>query len=396
MSSQTRATQPELTSYEAEQVRRIAEWKSEPPNPFAELFKKITLPGARWLEKMLPDPWVIAAIERGYDLTVLLAEQERTRRQAGVAELRDLRDSPLEECDRLAGQVGVAATSISLVEGAATGAGGVLTTLIDIPLLFVLSLWTILKLGHCYGYPLNQPRDRQYVLGVLLAAISGSLDTRQERLKDLHELEEWLAVEAQEEIITEELLSLLFQLEIFEEIPEVGAVSGALLNMAFMRRVEITARRVFQERWLRDNGKVGEIAPAQAPAHKLATGWAGVLTRAAHFGGYWVGFGAALPVCVALSLLRPITKVGIHRVSSGVTQVGSSRGSALREGPDQRDRPADERPTQQEVEHEDGRRVLVPAHQRDEEWQEIEKEADEQHDQPGHRSSTGVVGLGND
>ena len=37
----------ELTDYEGEQVRRIAAWKSEPPNPFAEMFKMITLPGAR-------------------------------------------------------------------------------------------------------------------------------------------------------------------------------------------------------------------------------------------------------------------------------------------------------------------------------------------------------------
>jgi hypothetical protein len=306
MSSQATAVIAELTSYEAEQVRRIAAWKSHPPHPFAELFKRIVLPGSRLLERVIPDQMVIAAIERGYDFTAALAERERTTRQAGVEHLVELRSKPLQECDARAGRAGIAAMGFSIVEGAATGAGGMLTTVLDIPLLFVLSLWTIFKVGHCYGYALDEPRDRQYVLGVLTAALSGTLETRRERLDQLHELEEWLVVEAQEEIIAEELLSLLFQLEIFEGFPGVGAISGAILNLAFMHRVEITARRVFQQRWLRDNGKIGVIEPAEAPAHRLATGWRGPLVRVAHSGGYWAGFGVALPVCLVASVFRPL------------------------------------------------------------------------------------------
>jgi hypothetical protein len=60
MSRYTKAAWAELTSYEAEQVRQIAAWKSEPPNPFAELFKKLTLPGAWWLGPVIPDRIVMA------------------------------------------------------------------------------------------------------------------------------------------------------------------------------------------------------------------------------------------------------------------------------------------------------------------------------------------------
>ena len=132
-------------------------------------------------------------------------------------------------------------------QGAATGAGGTLTTLIDIPLLFILSLRTILKIGHCYGYPLDQRRDRHFVVGASIAAISGTLETRRQRIDDLHRLENILVAETQEELLSEELLSVLFQLEIFEAIPGIGAISGGLLNLAFMRRVDNTARRVFQD-----------------------------------------------------------------------------------------------------------------------------------------------------
>jgi EcsC protein family len=319
MKPRSEITRTALTAYESEQVRRIAAWKSKPPNPVSEMWKRLILPGARLVEKIIPDTLVLAAIEESYDIAERLAGQEDVQRRAGIKDLRELRDRPLEECDRLAMQVGPAAQTLAVVEGAATGAGGVLTTLVDIPLLFVLSLRTILKIGHCYGYPLDHHRGRQFVLGVLLAALSGSLETKRHRLDRLHQLEELLIVETQEEIITEELLSFLFQLEIFEEVPGVGALSGALLNLAFMHRVDVTAQRVFEERWLRDNGKVGVIAPAPAAARHLATGWSGALGRVVYSGCYGLGFGVALPVFAVAALFRAGEIERTRAVGDGTT-----------------------------------------------------------------------------
>jgi len=139
----------------------------------------------------------------------------------------------------------------------------------------------------------------------LITATSGTLETRHQRLEQLKQLEKLLVEEAREDILTEEALSLLFQLEIFEEVPGLGALSGALLNLALIARVDHTARRVFQERWLRDNGKIRTIVPAATHALNLAPGWSGVLGRAAHAGVYTLGFGAALPVWFVASLFRP-------------------------------------------------------------------------------------------
>jgi len=306
MSTRTKAVAAKPTPYESEQIQRIAAWKSSPPNPLSELFKKITMPGADLLEKVIPDSLVRAAIEKSYSISELLAGQEDIKRQAGVQHLGELRHKPLEECDRLAFRVSAAAQTWATVEGAVTGAGGVLTTVIDIPLLFVLSLRTILRIGHCYGYALDRQKGEKFVLGVLIAATSGSLATKRKRLDNLREIEHLLLEETQEEILADEALSLLFQLEIFEELPGVGTISGALLNLAFIRRVDITARRVFQERWLHDNGKVQVIAPAPVHERHLATGWSGALGRAAYSGIYSLGFGAALPVYVVSSLFRSI------------------------------------------------------------------------------------------
>src|SRR5262249_35919415 len=127
MSARAETETTELTAYEAEQVRQIAAWKSQPPNPLSELWKLITLPGAKLVEKVIPDTVVRAAIEKSYDVSEILAAAEDIKRQAGVTDLSELREKPLEECDRLAKQVGLAAQALAVAEGAATGAGGVLT-----------------------------------------------------------------------------------------------------------------------------------------------------------------------------------------------------------------------------------------------------------------------------
>jgi hypothetical protein len=325
MNARNKAGREELTAYEQEQVQEIAAWKSEPPNPLGELWKMITLPGAKLVEKVIPDTLVRGAIEGSYKGAGLLAWQEDLKVRAGVSDLDELKDRPLEECDGLARPVGATAMLLGTVEGAATGAGGVWTTLLDVPLLFVLSMRTILRIGHCYGYKLDDRRGQSYVLGLLIAAISGSLEIRRQRLERLRELEDLLIEETEEEIVVEELTSILFQLEVFEEVPGLGAISGAVLNLAFLRRVERTARRAFQERWLRDNGKVHEIEPAEAHPRVLAPGWSGALGRAAYSGWYALGFGAALPVCIAAELIRPVGSA----VTSGIRGTAAAAGRGI-------------------------------------------------------------------
>ena len=322
MNTQAETVQAELTAYESDQIHRIALWKSEPPNPFSELWKRVTHPGTRAIEKLIPKSILRASIEKSYDAAELIAGREDIKSRAGIHDLTELKNKPLEECDRLANQVGMTAQALAAVEGVATGAGGVLTTLIDIPLLFVLSLRTILRIGHCYGYPLEHRKGRHFVLGVLVAAASHSLESRRRRLLRLRELEDLIIEETQEEILGDELLSVLFQLEIFEEVPGVGAISGALLNLAFMRRIDVTAKRVFQERWLQDNGKVVEIEPAPVHERYLSQGLTGALGRVVYSGCFGLGFGGALPVFVLASVLRPLVTSTIDGLNESATSGG--------------------------------------------------------------------------
>jgi hypothetical protein len=290
------APNAELTDYEAGVVEEIAAWKATHPNVLSELFRLVAQPVARAFEQVIPDAAARKAIEAGYAAAERAADPEDIVRQAGVADLGELLHRPLEECDRLARKVGGAARGLGTVEGALTGAGGVFTTMLDIPLLFGLALRTIIKVGHCYGFPLDRPTNRAFVLGVLAAALTDSRERKQRILARLREIEDLLLEETQENLVVEEAASLLFQLEVFEEVPGVGAISGAVLNHSAIHRVERTARHVFQERWLRENGKVDEIAPAaDAVAIPSTAHWSHVLARGLYAGSYSLGFALALP-----------------------------------------------------------------------------------------------------
>jgi hypothetical protein len=297
-----------LTDYEIGQIEEIARWKISHPNVIGEVFHTVTLPLARCIERVIPDRTARNAIDAAYRAADVATDRDDLKRCAGVADFSELQQHPLEECDRLARRVRTGALVLGTVEGMLTGAGGVFTTLLDVPLLLGLALRTIIKTGHCYGYVLNRPSDKTYLLGVLAASLSSSRHRRWHLLGRLRDVEDLLLQETQESLIVEEAASLLFQIETFDAIPGLGAISGGVLNYALLRRVETTARRVFQERWLRDNGKVAMVEPRPEISRDATTShWREVAGRAVYAGCYYASFGAAFPKALVISMLGPRT-----------------------------------------------------------------------------------------
>ena len=186
----------------------------------SELWKRITLPGANAIEKLIPDRLVSVAIEKSYDVAAKLAGQEDIKRQAGINDLAELRHRPLEECDRLAKQVGKNCARPRDRRGRGNGrrrrpdhadrrAVALRPVAEDDPpdrLLLRIrargSKGPAVRPGRAAS-PRSPGRSRPGV-----TVFTGC-----------DEIEDLLIEETQEEILTEELTSFLFQLEIFEEVP---------------------------------------------------------------------------------------------------------------------------------------------------------------------------------
>ena len=291
-----------LTEYEAEQVRQIAAWKAEKSGLRSGLFNDVEKAAARFAERFIPSRVAQDAINKVYEEAERTANRGDVERQAGVKDLGELRHRPLEVCDKLAHGVGVWAQGLAVAGGAATGAGGFFTSALDVPLLLTLALRTIIKVGHCYGYALDRKKDERFVLGILMVAATDDPEKKRELLGRLREVEEWMLEESEEELVEDEALDLLLQLEIFDDIPGLGAITAGLENYAFVHHAANASKRVFQERWLHNNGKLDAVEPSAAVA---AAGADGSIPRWLYKSAYYVGFGAALPACVVAHAFAP-------------------------------------------------------------------------------------------
>jgi hypothetical protein len=178
-----------------------------------------------------------------------------------------------------------------------------------IPAEALLALKSVHRVAGCYGFPLHGTRDRTIVMAVIaLSMISEpegrvkccekiqSLDHGQADEPDTQRLGKAIAEDIRAEAVddaVDELETSLLEQALGESVPLLGSAIGVVLDNRFIREIETAARCVFQERWLRYNGKVDEIAPVEVPGGVLAS-----LGRAAYVTAYAVGFGVVLPVAL--------------------------------------------------------------------------------------------------
>jgi hypothetical protein len=252
-----------LNENEVRVADEIAAWKSERPSLVMAVFRGLSRPVSRLFARFIPDDTIRSLVTKAEAMTENFGGQEEIARKAGVRDLSDLKTWPLAECDRLAETVSAPAERKAMVEGALAGLGGLVTETLNVPILLTATLRSIYRIGHCYGYPLDSEADRLFALGILeLAAVDDPV-RRQEIDRQLRELStdtaraqagKAIALKGVEEDLIEDLA--------FGVVPILGDISSILMDYDFVRRVDITARRVFQERWLCDRGKVTEIFPA--------------------------------------------------------------------------------------------------------------------------------------
>ena len=87
-----------------------------------------------------------------------------------------------------------------------------------------------------------------------------------------------------------------------------------VLDYAFVRRVDGTARRVFQERWLRANGKVESIPPAAESRRRGSIeGVVAAASEVAYVGAYGVSFGVTFPATLAALAVDAVAPDSVRR-----------------------------------------------------------------------------------
>jgi len=262
-------------SYEKQQFGEVIDWKGLKPSVVSQVFGKILQPVSWLIQIIVPNSAIRATIKSCNGASKFLIDKENFKKECNISNIEELLNHPLEECDGYANKIHNWAIGYATTEGGATGAAGLPGMIIDIPAIITLAFRTINKIGLCYGYESKTEEDNQVVLSILSAAGANSMREKQLALLTLKQLQviivktTWkkMAEKAIENEFTKEagiiaLRSLAKQLGLnltkrkaLQTIPLIGAAVGASVNASFIQDVGWAARRIFQERWIKEKYK---------------------------------------------------------------------------------------------------------------------------------------------
>lgn len=140
------------------------------------------------------------------------------------------------------------------IEGAATGAGGILLGFADFPLWLSIKMKLLLEIAALYGYDVNNSSERLFILYIFQLAFSSQENRNEVYLK----IEKW---SEHPDLPAPELSSFdwrKFQQEyrdyidlakFFQLVPGIGAVAGAYVNHRLTDHLGSTAMNAYRMRY---------------------------------------------------------------------------------------------------------------------------------------------------
>ncbi len=306
--------QTSLTAYEAEQVALIAAWKVRKPGLLRRTVDTLKWPLSRMFEKLVPAYRARVMFARVHQAADWDHGRDVVQRALGIDHVKELYDGPLERCDGLVKQVADISREIITSESLLASVGGEVAELLELPAEIMLALRTVHRVAACYGYALEHPADETLVIAIIGLSLLDDPGERLSASRLIRRLEDGtLASDDEQRLSTtagtiledevgdglvEQIGSTLLEEKVEEGIPFLGTALGVVLDNAFIQGVEKAARFTFQERWLREHGKVDEIAPAvglQGDSAPIVKG----LSQAVYSTSYAVSFGVVFPVAFA-------------------------------------------------------------------------------------------------
>ncbi|TWI56224.1 EcsC family protein [Halalkalibacter nanhaiisediminis] len=146
------------------------------------------------------------------------------------------------------------------LEGAGTGAGGILLGMVDFPLLLSIKMKYLFDTASAYGYDVRDYRERLFVL--LLFQLAFAREDKREGL--IYRIENWeeerLRLPEKEEYLNHvdwkefqlDYRDYIDLAKMFQLIPGFGAIVGAVANYRFLDVLSETAMNGYRIRWLAD------------------------------------------------------------------------------------------------------------------------------------------------
>ncbi|WP_231571084.1 EcsC family protein [Gordoniibacillus kamchatkensis] len=208
---------------------------------------------------LLPDKWhqSVTAAVKAIVRTALFSMDY-------IPKTKPLRAESLADHDIRAEETLKLYRRIATVEGAGTGAGGIVLGLADFPILIGIKLKFLFELAHAYGYSTDDYRERLYLLHVFQLAFSSS----ERRAAIWEKLKRWNAAADlvpaglatdQDQVdwmqLQQEYRDTIDFRKMLQLVPGIGAAVGAWANYGLLEELGEVGMNCYRYRWLQDKTK---------------------------------------------------------------------------------------------------------------------------------------------
>lgn len=246
-----------MMSYEQKIQDEITQWEHKMFKKPGMLEKTSKTIGAR-INHLLPQKVhnIITTTIRTIIHTALFGAEYTPKRSIN-------QNKELEQIDKEAKDLFALYQKIAVAEGAGTGAGGIMFSMVDFPALIAIKMKFLFELAHVYGYSTRDFSERVFILKVFQLTYAGS----DNRAKLLQSIKNWNLEKTHWLSDTEYYRNLdweTFQVEyrdaidfrkMLQMIPGIGAVAGAWANYTIVEELSEFAMNAYRIRRLNDEWK---------------------------------------------------------------------------------------------------------------------------------------------
>jgi hypothetical protein len=242
-------------NYEHKVQREVANWEQKMFKPPGWLEKTSKIIGSR-INHLIPPKVhnIITTTIRSIVRTALFGAEYTPRRPVQ-------RTLGLESADKEAKELFALYQKIAVAEGAGTGAGGIMLSMVDFPALIAIKMKFLFELAHVYGYDTNHFSERVFILKVFQMTFSGP----ENRARLLYSITHW-HIEKEQWVSDAEYSRNMdwetFQIEyrdaidfrkMLQMVPGIGAVAGAWANYTILEELREFAMNAYRLRRLHDD-----------------------------------------------------------------------------------------------------------------------------------------------
>jgi EcsC protein family len=235
-----------MNDYELKVYDEVDEWKRKITKR-SGLMNRLSKKAQGKLNNFIPEKVHLVMTEsiKAMVKTTLFGSQITTNKNQA-------RGSTLIERDELARKKIAIYQKAAMVEGAGTGAGGILLGLADFPLLLTIKMKFLFDIASIYGFNTSEYEERVFILYVFQLAFSSD-ETRKNTLIDIENWEDkkQALVEMDWRQFQQEYRDYIDFAKILQLVPGIGAFVGAYANNNLLKHLGETSMNAYRLRILK-------------------------------------------------------------------------------------------------------------------------------------------------